>query len=163
MRCIVDRAGRIGSRAKVNLAEVPLDLPSISSKDRQDLILAANEKVDLVIVSNTKTAATVQYVRDTLTSQLWISRVPNYKNLSFIYFAEYGGHDVKIIAKIETMHGVFNINEIIESADAVMIARSALSLSLPMEKVFLAQKSITAKCNKVIIAIQNLLPISINR
>lgn len=64
-------------------------------------------------------------------------------------FTDNGGEDIKVIAKIETIHGVYNIEEIMEAADAIMLARSALSLSLPMEKVFLAQKSIIAKCNKV--------------
>lgn len=69
VRCIVERAGRIASRAKVNLAEVPVDLPALPLKDRQDLVLAAKERVDLVIVSNAKQAETLKLVREILTGR----------------------------------------------------------------------------------------------
>lgn len=53
------------------------------------------------------------------------------------------------MAKIENAQNIYHIEEIMEAADAVMLMRSALTFALPMEKMFLAQKSIIAKCNKV--------------
>lgn len=47
------------------------------------------------------------------------------------------------------MQGLNHIDEIMETVDAIMLMRSALAFSLPIEKLFLAQKSIIAKCNKV--------------
>lgn len=67
VRCIVEKAGRIGSRVRVNLSEIPLNLPTITHKDKQDLILAAKEKVDMVMVSSTKYAETINKVREILT------------------------------------------------------------------------------------------------
>lgn len=67
IRCIVEKAGRIGSRVRVNLSEVPLNLPEITNKDKQSLIFAAKEKVDMVIVSATKYGQTLNKVREILT------------------------------------------------------------------------------------------------
>lgn len=67
VRCIVEKAGRIGSRVRVNLSEVPLNLPTVTSKDKEDLIMAAKEKVDMVVVSTTKYAETLNKVREILT------------------------------------------------------------------------------------------------
>lgn len=53
------------------------------------------------------------------------------------------------MAKIENAQNIYRIEEIMEAADAVMLMRSVLTFALPMEKMFLAQKSIIAKCNKV--------------
>lgn len=67
-----------------------------------------------------------------------------------IYFIDNGGKNILIVAKIENVHGIYRIDEIIAIADAVMLMRSTLSFAVPMEKLFLVQKSVTAKCNKVI-------------
>lgn len=56
---------------------------------------------------------------------------------------------VMLMARVEDMTGVTNIDDIIKESDGVVIARGELGIGLPPEKLFIAQKSIIAKCNKV--------------
>jgi len=54
----------------------------------------------------------------------------------------------KIVAKIEDREGIKNIDEIIEKADGVMIARGDMGISLPIYEIPMIQKMIIRKCNK---------------
>jgi pyruvate kinase len=57
------------------------------------------------------------------------------------------GSYVKIIAKIQNQQGLNNFDEILAVADGVMIARTELSMEIPSEKVFIAQKWMVEKAN----------------
>ena len=63
--------------------------------------------------------------------------------------AEAGAPNVHIIAKVERLTALKNIDSIIEASDGVILSRGNLGLDMPPEKVFLSQKMVLSKCNMV--------------
>ena len=117
--CKVVNGGVLGNKKGVNLPGVEVNMPFISPKDHDDILFGIKEGYDFIAASFTRTAADVKEIRDILE-----------KN---------GGHDIKIIAKIENQQGVDNIDSIIEAADGIMIARGDMGVEIPLEDVPVTQ------------------------
>jgi pyruvate kinase len=121
----VVNGGLLKSRKGVNLPGIKLTISSMSEKDIQDLEFGLDMGVDLVALSFVRSADDVQQL---------ISRV------------RARGSNAGIIAKIEKPEAVEVIDEIIEEADGVMVARGDLGIEIPSERVPLVQKRIIQAC-----------------
>jgi pyruvate kinase len=127
VKCKVANDCRIGERMVMTLPGSIIDLPTINDKDEADIVdFGLKNSVDMIAVSFVRSANCIETVRDVLGAR---------------------GSYVKIIAKIQNQQGLNNYDEILAAADGVMIARSELSMEIPSEKVFIAQKWMIEKAN----------------
>lgn len=137
--CEVLNDATLGSRKSVNVPGVRINLPSLTEKDRKNILWAIENDLDFIAHSFVRSKQDV----------LDIQRILNEHNSS-----------IKIIAKIENQEGVDNIDEILEVAYGIMIARGDLGIEVPAEKIPGIQRILIRKCveakKPVIVATQML-------
>ncbi len=127
LRARVVRGGLLRSHKGVNLPGAALSLPSLSEKDKQDLLFGAELNVDYVALSFVRSAD------DVLRTRRFIRSL---------------GKDTPIIAKIEKPEAIVHLQEIVDAADGVMVARGDLGVEMSPEEVPLLQKRIIDACNR---------------
>lgn len=125
IRCLVKNTGVISARKGVNVPGVSLSLPFINEKDYQDLRFAVEQEFDFVAASFTRSAEDVRELKNIL--------------------KEFGGEKIKVIAKIENSQGVENLDEILQIADGIMVARGDMGVEIPLEEVPVIQKEMIKK------------------
>ena len=125
--CEIVNGGELGERKGVNVPNVPVRLPAITEKDKEDIKFGVEQDIDFIAASLVRNAECVLEIRAFL------------KELDAPY--------IPIIAKIENAEGIRNIDEIIRAADGIMVARGDMGGEIPAEEVPYLQKMLIQKCN----------------
>src|SRR5919204_3653022 len=119
---VVD-GGELRANTGITAPGVRLPLAALTAKDADDLKFGLSLGVDIVALSFVLAAADLHQARDVM--------------------ARHGGEDVPLVAKLERPQALDHLDEIVESCDAMMVARGDLGLEMPLERVPRAQKDIT--------------------
>lgn len=137
--CTPQTDGVIKRRKSVNIPGIPIDLPALSERDMEFLRIAAQKNVRFIAHSFVRTREDIIRVQEFMRGE---------------------GSDARIIAKIENQQGIDNIDQILDHAYGIMVARGDLGIEIPGECVPPAQRMIVKKCieskKPVIIATQML-------
>ncbi len=123
--CLVIHGGKISNNKGVNVPGVELSMPYLSERDMSDLEFGSKLGYDFIAASFVRTSADINYLRKFIKSLGWATP--------------------RIIAKIENMDGVNNIDEIIEASDGIMIARGDMGVEIPFEQIPAIQKDLISK------------------
>lgn len=111
----------------VNIPNIKLQFKGLTDKDRIDIQFGIKNKVDYIAQSFVRDRNDIIQIRD-----LVKPRLPN----------------CQIVAKIENLQGIKNIDEIIDVSDGIMIARGDMGISIPIYQIPVVQKLIIRKCNQ---------------
>lgn len=122
--CKVKNNGIISNKKGVNIPGVHLSMPYISERDRLDILFAIEHKFDFIAASFVRTADDIIEIKKMLQKH---------------------HSQIKIVAKIENLQGVNSIDEIINEADGIMIARGDMGVEIPYEELPALQKKIIKK------------------
>ncbi|QJC36220.1 pyruvate kinase PykF [Enterobacteriaceae endosymbiont of Donacia cincticornis] len=138
--CKILNDGKLSENKSINLPGISINLPSLSEKDKHDLIFACKNKIDYIAASFIRKKQDILEIRK--------------------FLKKHNGSNIQIIAKIENQEGLNNFDEILTVSDGIMVARGDLGVEIPVENVIFAQKMIIKKCNffgKVVITATQML------
>lgn len=127
--CHVENPGPVSNRKGINIPGVVLSMPFMSKKDADDIRFGARNNVDYIAASFVRRASDIEEIRAIL--------------------KEEGKEHIQIIAKIENQEGVDNIEEILQAADGIMVARGDLGVEIETHLVPIYQKQMIATANRL--------------
>lgn len=125
--CEVVNGGYVSNHKGINVPGAVLSMPYISEADRSDILFGVKMGYDYLAASFARTKQDIEDVRKLITDN---------------------GGKMKIIAKIENMQGIENLDEILEASDGIMVARGDMGVEVPMEEVPVLQKMLIKKAIK---------------
>ncbi len=127
IRCTVIVGGWLKNNKGINLPGVKVSAPSLSDKDKADLAWAIANDVDYIALSFVRTARDVRNVKNRIQET---------------------GRNIPIIAKIEKPEAVENIDEILQEADGIMVARGDLGIEISTQRLPVVQKELIRRANR---------------
>ena len=126
--CTVESGGTLGEQKGINVPNVSTNLPNITDKDIEDIIFGIKQGIDFIAASFVRDAGAIKEIKQIL--------------------KKHDAENISVIAKIENIEGVNNIDKIIQAADGIMVARGDLGVEVPAWHVPHIQKEIIRKCNE---------------
>lgn len=127
--CVVEQPGCVRSRQGVNLPGVSLSTPSLTEKDRADLQFALEQRLDYIGLSFVRRAEDVRELKE-LIAAAGLENPPH------------------VVAKIEKMEALSDLDRILDETDAVMVARGDLGVEADIARIPILQKRIIRLCNQ---------------
>ena len=125
----VENDAKIGEKKNMNLPGCLIDLPTVTDKDKEDILeFGINKKINMIALSFTRKAKDILDLRELMGPK---------------------GANIRIISKIENIEGMQNYEEILSETDGIMVARGDLGMEIPPQKVFVAQKWMIKKANEL--------------
>jgi pyruvate kinase len=128
VNCEIIHGGFLGEHKGINLPGVNVSAPALTPKDIIDLEFAFTLDIDFVALSFVRTADDVIDLKRRIAA---------------------AGQTFSTVAKIERPEALVNFAEIVEAADAIMIARGDLGVEIPLNEVPQIQKELISQCNDV--------------
>ena len=126
VRCKVEIGGVLSNRKSINIPNFHIDMPYLSQQDEADLIFGIEHDVDFVAASFVRCKEDVIALRK---------------------FLDYhGGHQIKVISKIENIEGVHNFDDILKHSDGIMVARGDMGVEVEFERLPGIQKRFIRRC-----------------
>jgi pyruvate kinase len=127
VECEIIYGGTLSEHKGVNIPGVKLSIAALGKKDLSDLQIAINGGVDYIAISFVQSAGDITHLKELISE---------------------AGSRIPVIAKIETMKAVDELEAIVRESDALMIARGDLGVELSPEKVPILQKKIIEMANE---------------
>ncbi len=126
IHCRVVHGGTVSNHKSINIPHVKLSIPYLSEQDKADLLFGIEQDVDFIAASFTRSRNDIVALRK---------------------FLDYnGGHNIRIIAKIENIEGVDNFDEILDCSDGIMVARGDMGVEIEYERLPGLQKRFIRRC-----------------
>lgn len=125
--CEVINGGYVSNHKGINVPGVVLSMPYISEVDKRDILFGVKMGYDYLAASFVRSKEDIEAVRKLIIDN---------------------GGRMKIIAKIENMQGIDNLDEILEASDGIMVARGDMGVEIPVEEVPVIQKKMIKKAIK---------------
>ena len=128
IECKVLDGGKLKGKRHVNLPGIRINLPSITEKDKKDILFGLRQKIDFIALSFVRDEKDIQDLENFLGAKR---------------------KKVKIIAKIEDQEGLKNIDSIAKVSDGVMVARGDLGIETDLANLPNIQRKIMHTCAKL--------------
>ena len=128
----VENGGQLGQHQGINLPGIKLNIPSMTPKDRRDLVAALALGANYVALSFVRTAADIHAAKKAVAREK---------------------KETPVIAKLEKPEAIDNLDEILAVADCVMVARGDLGVEMNPEKVPVVQKRIISKSRDALVPV----------